>query len=267
MRFLFLFVFFPLIIFASEPNFIDGKKVFDAKCIACHKEYIPINLVKENFFAKSNKLLNLKAPSVNMIVWAMNNGPKKIIDENELDFQEIQIENFLKSYLEIPDRFNSICDDNIIDYYDNKVSMKGQLSDNDYANLAKYFLEYKNNIKEDEILKDTKYSQKEQSNILEEANKKSKKIIVYATSSSCYFCKKMDKEVFANDVVKKILEEDYIFLEIDMDKFSLPFDLQKDYKRITPSFFIVNSDKNLITQYPGAWIKKDFIDILKEHKK
>ena len=59
-----LFV-FTIALFA---NFEDGKKVFDAKCASCHKEFIPINLLKENFFEKNNTLLNLKAPSANLIV-------------------------------------------------------------------------------------------------------------------------------------------------------------------------------------------------------
>nr|WP_266096225.1 thioredoxin family protein [Aliarcobacter cryaerophilus] len=90
--------------------------------------------------------------------------------------------------------------------------------------------------------------------------------MVYATSSSCYFCKKMDKEVFTDNEIKQLLEKNYIFIEIDMDKSSLPFDLQKEYKRVTPSFFFVNNNKKLLTQYPGAWKKNDFIDILKENK-
>ncbi len=29
-------------------NFEDGKKVFDANFSSCHKEYIPMNLLKES---------------------------------------------------------------------------------------------------------------------------------------------------------------------------------------------------------------------------
>ena len=168
--------------------------------------------------------------------------------------------------LENPDRFNSICDDSALGHYENKSSMKGVLSEDDYMNLTTYFMEFKNNIKEEDVYKKPKYSKEEEQNILTKAKNENKKIIVYATSSSCYFCKKMDKEVFADNEIKKLLEKNYIFIEIDMDKSSLPFDLQKEYKRVTPSFFFVNNNKNLLTQYPGAWKKNDFIDILKENK-
>ncbi|AXK48995.1 thioredoxin family protein [Aliarcobacter trophiarum LMG 25534] len=247
-------------------NFEDGKKVFDTKCISCHKEYIPMNSIKENFFEKQNSLLNLKAPSANMIVFAMFDSSKKIGDENEKEFQELEIESFLKSYLENPDRFNSICDDNILPFYDNKASMKGQLNDEDYKNLTSYFFGYKENIDKKDTLKYSNYSEEQEKEILKKATIENKKIIIYATSESCYFCKKMDREVFKDISIRKMLDENFIFLEIDMDKFSLPFNLQKEYKRLTPSFFFLNSNAKLISQYPGAWIKSDFMNILKENK-
>ena len=107
MKIVSILFFFTIALFA---NFEDGKKVFDAKCSSCHKEYIPMNLLKENFLEKNNTLLNLKAPSANLIVWAMFDSSKKIGDENDKEFQEIEINGYLKSYLENPDRFNSICD-------------------------------------------------------------------------------------------------------------------------------------------------------------
>ena len=191
---------------------------------------------------------------------------KKIGDENDKEFQEIEINGYLKSYLENPDRFNSICDDSALGHYENKSSMKGELSDDDYINLTTYFMEFKNNIKEENVYKEAKYSKEEEQNILTKAKNENKKIIVYTTSSSCYFCKKMDKAVFTDNEIKTLLDKNYILIEIDMDRSSLPFDLQKEYKRVTPSFFFVNNNKKLLTQYPGAWKKNDFIDILKENK-
>ena len=261
-----IYIFFISILSLLANSFEDGKKVFDEKCASCHREFIPLNDIKNNFFSQDNKILKLKAPTANMIVWAMMDSSKKIGDPDEADFFQIEIENFLKSYLENPDRFNSICDDSALGHYENKSSMKGVLSEDDYMNLTTYFMEFKNNIKEEDVYKKPKYSKEEEQNILTKAKNENKKIIVYATSNSCYFCKKMDKEVFTDNEIKQLLEKNYIFIEIDMDKSSLPFDLQKEYKRVTPSFFFVNSNKKLLTQYPGAWKKNDFIDILKENK-
>ena len=66
--------------------------------------------------------------------------------------------------------------------------------------------------------------------------------------------------------VKDEIEKDYIFVKVDMDESLLPFDLQKVYKKITPSFFFVSKEGAFITQYPGSWTKSDFLEILKENK-
>lgn len=79
MKFFLLLFSLTLFLFGSYE---EGQKVFKAKCSSCHKEHIPMNLIKDNFLTKNNTLLNMKAPSVNMIVWAMFDSSKKIGDEN-----------------------------------------------------------------------------------------------------------------------------------------------------------------------------------------
>ena len=39
------------------------------------------------------------------MVWAIFESSKKIGDENDKEFQELEISTYLKSYLENPDRF------------------------------------------------------------------------------------------------------------------------------------------------------------------
>lgn len=262
-----IFISFISIIALFANSFDEGKKVFDEKCASCHREFIPLNDIKNNFFSQDNKILKLKAPTANMIVWAMMDSSKKIGDPNEEEFFQIEIESFLESYLENPDRFNSICDDEVIGYYDNKESMKGELNSDEYTALSYYFLEYKDNIKENEQERDSIFSKEKEKELLSKAKKENKKLMVYATSETCFFCKKMDKEVLETNEVKAIQDESYIFVEVDMDKNSLPFDLQKEYKKITPSFFVLDDEAKLEANYPGSWSKKDYIDILKKNKK
>lgn len=264
MRLILIILIFVLNLYATYE---DGKKVFEQKCASCHKEYIPLNLIKENYFEKDNTLLNLKTPTANMIVWAMMDGPKKIGDSNEPDIQVLEIEKFLKDYLENPDRFNAICDDTVMNYYDNKPSMKGKLTNEDYVNLSYYFLDYKANLKEDLVVKEPLLKTEEEKQLLNKAKNESKKILIYATSKTCFFCKKMDKEVLSLSEIKDFSDKNYIFVEVDMENSSLPFDLQKEYKKITPSFFIVDEKGNLNNQYPGSWSKKDYMDILKKNLK
>jgi thioredoxin-related protein len=247
-----------------SADYKEGKEIFQNKCSSCHGEYISINTLKENFFEKNNTLLNLKAPTVNMLAYAIMDSPKRIGDPNDIEMQEIEIQSYLKSYLENPDRFNSICDEHILTFYEQKKSIK--LSDDEYSSLTNFFMEYKKNLEPKNELMSLSSSDKE-TEIIEKAKKENKLIMVYATSKSCYFCKKMDKDVFSLDEVQKAINKNYIFIKNDMDELSLPFDLQKVYKKITPTFFIVSKEGKYIKQYPGSWTKSDFLEILKENVK
>ena len=256
---------FCLFLFVNlNADYKDGAFIFKNKCSSCHGDFIEINTLKENFFEKNNKLLNLKAPTVNMLAYAIMDSPKKIGDPNDEDMRQTEIESYLKSYLEKPDKFNSICDDHILKFYDTKKAVLG-LSGEDYTNLAIFFMEYKNNLAKTQENKELVLN--DETLILRKAQKENKKIIVYATSKSCFFCKKMDKEVLSLSDVKKKIDENYVYMKVDVDETKLPFELQKVYKEITPTFFIVSKDGTYIKQYPGSWTKSDFLEILKENLK
>lgn len=161
-----------LFIINLNADFKDGEAIFKAKCSSCHSDYINFNTLKENFFEKNNELLKLKAPSVNMLAYAIMESPKKIGDPDDADMREIEINNYLKSYLEKPDRFNSICDDHILGFYETKKSMKGELSDEDYENLTTFFMEYKENLKIDNELDKVSLESIDENLILEKAKKR-----------------------------------------------------------------------------------------------
>ena len=256
---------FCLFLFVNlNADYKDGEVIFKNKCSSCHGNFIAINTLKENFFEKNNKLLNLKASIVNMLAYAIMDSPKKIGDPNDSDMRQTEIESYLKSYLEKPDKFNSICDEHILRFYDTKKAVLG-LSNEDYTNLATFFMEYKNNLAKTQGNK--VLLSNDETLILEKAQKQNKKIIVYATSKSCYFCKKMDRDVLNLMEIKNKIDENYVYMKIDVDETKLPFELRNVYKNITPSFFIVSKEGNYIKQYPGSWTKSDFLEILKENIK
>ena len=137
---------FCLFLFVNlNADYKDGAFIFKNKCSSCHGDFIEINTLKENFFEKNNKLLNLKAPTVNMLAYAIMDSPKKVGDPEDVEMRALEIESYLKSYLEKPDRFNSICDEHILQFYDIKKPVLG-LSNEDYTNLAIFFMEYKNSL-------------------------------------------------------------------------------------------------------------------------
>lgn len=261
-----IFLIFLLLNFLHATSYEKGEKIFRKKCSTCHKGYIPLKTLKKNFFEFENKLLNLKAPTENLLAYAILDGSKKIGLEDDEEIRQIEIEEYLKSYLKKPNRFNSICYDDVLQYYDNKKSMNNELDEEDYVSLSYFFLDYKkHNYKEDK--RKHLSSKSDIKSYAKEAKEKNKKILVYATSKDCYFCKKMDKEVFNLERIKNMINKNYIFIKIDVFDEALPFSLEKEYKRITPSFFFLSKDKKYLKQYPGSWNGEDFLDILKENIK
>ena len=133
MRYLFLIL--TAVSFLRGDLYDTGEALFKAKCSGCHPGHIPADKIKTNFFEQNNTLLHLKAPSVNMLVYAIMRGAKKIGDPSDPEMQRMEIEEYLKGYLEHPDRRESICDPQIMRHYETKPPIKG-LNDEDYEALA-----------------------------------------------------------------------------------------------------------------------------------
>ena len=259
--FLLFYIFFVIDL---NADFKEGEKLFKDKCASCHKSYISFKKLKENFFERNNTLLNLTIPTENMLAWAIMESSKKIGDPDDQDMRPIEIEEYLKNYLANPDINDSICDEHILKYYKKKEPMV--ISDEEAELLVQYFMGYKenrlkNNPSPVKVLTKN-YNEKE---ILDKASKEGKQIIVFATSQTCYFCKKMKKEVLSLTEVDEAINEDFIFLEVDVDFVTLPFNLKKHFKGMTPTFFFLTTGGELLHTYPGAWVKKDFLQILKEN--
>ena len=255
-----------LLLFLTHINasYLEGKKIFENKCSSCHGKYISIKNLKINFFEQDNKIYKLTVPTVNMLAYAIVDGPKRIGDPEDKEMQEIEIEEYLKDYLEEPDISNTICDPIIIKYYEKKEAIK--ITDEEALNLTHFFMEYKKNRLSKSKPKMTELDKfYDENKILDEAKKSNKKLIIYATSKSCYFCKKMERDVLSLKEIQNRMNKDFIFLKVDVDEIKLPFNLKKHFKGMTPTFFFVSNDKELENIYPGAWLKDDFITILQEN--
>ena len=253
-----------------SADFKEGKKIFLQKCSSCHGKYIDMKIIKKNFFENENKTLKMTSPSENMLAYAIVDSPKHLGEKDDPEMQQIEIEEFLKDYLENPDLNNTICEGRIIQYYDKKLPSNYDLSNEDISNLAIYFMNYKkerlknNSTKIELKVLPNNFNEEE---LLKEAKKQQKRILIYATAKTCHFCKKMDKEVLSLSDVKNEIKKDFILLKVDIEDSSLPFNLAKNYRGMTPTFFAINNDGKLQNKYPGSWSKKDFLLILKENSK
>ncbi|NPA27510.1 MAG: thioredoxin fold domain-containing protein [Epsilonproteobacteria bacterium] len=254
------FILLGCLAFASEVE--KGKEIFEKKCSSCHIEYIEPNKIKENFFKKDNKLLNLKAPTLNMISWAINEGPKRIGADVDLDFKIEEVADFLKDYLYNPDREKSICDPKVLSYMPPKPSMKGEVSEEELELIAHYLVNYK-------PLKSNKEVEKKRTSLeglIKEAQKSNRYILVEVSSKLCPYCMKMKKEVFSDRSFREFLDKNYLFKEIVIEEESLPKELAKEYRGLTPTFFILNSRGEIVDYLVGAFSKEEFIKKLKKIK-
>jgi thioredoxin-related protein len=244
-----------------------GRKIFREKCSSCHTGYISPDKIKDNFFNRDNTLLKLKAPTENMLAYAIIDGPKHIGDPDDPEMREDEIAEFLKDYLEKPNRENSICDKNVMKFYETKRAIKG-ITENEYLALAKFFMEYKSRRVRESYKSIKKFNKKDydEESIIREARRDKRKIIIEATSRYCHYCKSFKREVLASEEVSKLIDENFIFVEVDVDRDRLPFGLEKIYQKITPSFFFLDSNGEIIEHYPGSWRKRDFIRILSSIK-
>jgi len=95
-----------------------------------------------------------------------------------------------------------------------------------------------------------------------QAQKENKLIMIEVTSKYCYYCKKMDNNVFLDKTVRSILNKYYIFDKIYLDKDKLPFNLKENFSGMTPTFFILTKDGTFLKEIKGSWSKSDFIEIL-----
>ncbi len=230
-----------------------GEEIFKQKCISCHQEYAPVDKIKENFFEKNNTLLKLKAPTVNMMHWAITKGPNKIGEDGDDEFRVGEIADFLKDYLINPNKEKSICDKNIMKFYETKKSLKGVVKEDEFEPLASYLLYYTPPPKKSKNIFLKNLNEKE---ILQKAKKENKLIIIEASADDCVYCKQMKKDVLKKPDIKEILEKNFVFVELDVKKDKLPFGIDKAYPNITPSFFILDKDAKPIDMMVG-YIKKD----------
>ncbi|WP_169308521.1 thioredoxin family protein [Nitratifractor salsuginis] len=235
------------------------------RCGTCHTGYVDPELLKKNFFQKKNRLLHLKAPTVNMLVYAMLQGPKKVGDIPDREMRREEIAAYLEEVLPRLDMDETLFTRGLLQYFGKKCSIKG-LDERDYLDLSDFFMEY---MKHRFVAK--AHSKRHLENpgklglLLSEAKRSGKYLIVEASSPYCHYCKRMDREVLSDPEVQKLLRKHFIMAEVNVQSTALPEQLVKVYRHITPSFFILDGNGTLLGHYPGSWTRKDFLSILREH--
>ena len=236
---------------------MEGKEVYQKKCASCHESFIPMEKLMENFMEKNNTLLNLKAPTLNQISFRLK---QQIGDpKGDEDMHRMEVGAFVSDYLKYPDKQKSVCLPDVLKYFETMPSMKDQLSKDEIEAVSEFLYEY-----EAKLIEQKSVSYDSFDVALKKAAENDKIIMIKATSKHCHYCKKMDREVFVESEVVQTLQKDFISVSVDVGKDTMPLGLKAG---MTPTFFFINKEGQVIKSIPGAWNVEDFLEILKEIKK
>ena len=92
-----------------------------------------------------------------------------------------------------------------------------------------------------------------------EARQSGRLIMVESMRPGCYYCRVMDKEVFEDAEAQKEIAKRVVPLKIDISNESMPAGIQA---RVTPSFYFLDANGNVVKKLIGGWTKEDFLEIL-----
>ncbi len=246
-----------LIAFFSMLLQADGETIYKNKCASCHESFIPMGQLKENFVEYNNSKLKLKGPTLNQLSFRLKQNIGDPKGDEEIHIMEVVA--FIQDYIINPDKQKSVCMKEVLDVFDTMPSLKGKISEDESEEVAEYIYHFEKNSLEKNSPQYTHFD-----NAQKRAQKEKKLIMVKATSEHCYFCKKMDREVFSEKEVLDRLSKGFISVEVDIDNKSLPATLKYE---VTPTYFFLDTNAKQIKKVPGFWNKDDFLEILDKVQK
>ena len=234
----------------------EGQEIFEKKCASCHKGYIPMSQLKENFLDHNNTLLKLTAPTLNQLSYRLK---QRIGDpKGDNDMHRMEVSAFISDYVINPDRDKSVCLEDVMQHFKTMPSLKGKISEEELEEVSTYIYNAEKKILEE---KGVEYEGFDKA--LDKAKREHKIIMLKVMSKDCHFCRKMDNEVMIEKEVVDALEQDFISVAIDISTTALPLGLKTE---LTPSFIFIDEEANVLMNIPGAWDKTDFLLLLKEVK-
>jgi transcriptional regulator NrdR family protein len=129
------------VLLSGNPS---GEAVFERDCAVCHERFIPMETLAENFMKQENRLLNLKAPTVNQLAFRIKD---RIGDPSgDEEFHLMEVVEYIKDYLYYPDKQKSVCLEDVIRHFDTKESMLGKVNEADLEAVAEWI--YYSDMKE-----------------------------------------------------------------------------------------------------------------------
>jgi len=249
-----ILLFSSLLLAQGDKEDLTGEEVYKNKCASCHQLYISPSKLIDNFMEHNNTILNLSAPTINQIVFRLKN---RIGDpKGDEDIHRMEIDSFVADYLMNPDKSKSVCLPKVLKHFETMPSMKGKVTVDEIEAVSSFLYDYNPDDYIEKKLEFLGYK-----NALKIAQESHKIILIKLTRENCHFCKKMDREVFLDEEIIEAISKNFTVVEIDIGKDELPLNLKKG---MTPTFIFINENEKIMAKIPGAWTKKDFLEILKE---
>lgn len=233
---------------------VEGQEVYETKCASCHALYHPLSTLEKNFMEEGNRLLNLKAPTMNQIVYRLKT---RIGDPNgDEDIHLMEIESFLADYFENPDKEKSVCLPEVIQFFETMPPVT--LDEEAFSAIVSFLYDYDPKAYQTAELVYLPYDSAKK-----KALKEGKIRVYFFTAAHCRYCKKMEREVLQDAEVIEALKEGFTVTRVDLDRAKnlTGFDVT-----MTPTFIFVSPSGETIYKVPGSWNKEDFLVILKEAK-
>lgn len=93
----------------------------------------------------------------------------------------------------------------------------------------------------------------------QQAQQSGKLIMVESMRPGCYYCKVMEERVFEDATAREAIAKRVVPLKIDITQDTMPAGIEA---RVTPSFYFLDANGNLVKKLIGGWTKEDFLEIL-----
>lgn len=115
-----------------------------------------------------------------------------------------------------------------------------------------------------EFIKEMKYETLYET-ALQKAKNENKILMMVATSQSCPWCRKLERQTLKKDEINSVIQSKFIPLSVDQDLKNFPSNFEL---KVVPTIYFINpKDESVISKVLGYKNKKEFAEIISEVKK
>lgn len=115
-----------------------------------------------------------------------------------------------------------------------------------------------------EFIKEMKYETLYET-ALQKAKNENKILMMVATSQSCPWCRKLERQTLKKDEINSVIQSKFIPLSVDQDLKNFPSNFEV---KVVPTIYFINpKDESVISKVLGYKNKKEFAEIISEVKK